>query len=52
MSSFVIDTSSVQLGQVIRNNISDQGIFRTFYNDINGNMYSALSRESNYKHVV
>ena len=52
MSSFVIDTSRVQLGQVIRNNITDQGIFRTFYNDIPGNMYCALSRESNYKQVV
>lgn len=48
----VIDTSSCQLGQVNRINITDQGIFRVFYNDISGNMYCALSRESNYKQVV
>ena len=52
MSSFVIDTSSVQIGQVIRTNITDQGIFRVFYNDIRGNMYCALNRESNYKQVI
>ena len=50
--TFIIDTSSVQLGQVIRINITDQGIFRVFYNDISGNMYCALSRGSNYKQVV
>ena len=48
----VIDTSSCQLGQVNRINITDQGIFRVFYNDICGNMYCGLSRESNYKQVV
>jgi len=52
MSSFVIDTSNVSLGQVIRTNITDQGIFRVFYNDISGNMYCALNRESNYKQVI
>ena len=52
MSSFVIDTSNVSLGQVIRTNITDQGIFRVFYNDISGNMYCALSRESNYNQVI
>ena len=51
-TTFIIDTSNIQLGQVIRTNISDQGIFRTFYNDISGNMYCALSRESNYKQVI
>ena len=48
----IIDTSNVQLGQVIRTNISSQGIFRVFYNDIFGNMYCALSRQSNYKQVI
>ena len=48
----IIDTNNVQLGQVIRTNITDQGIFRVFYNDISGNMYSAVSRESNYKQVI
>ena len=48
----MIDTSSCQLGQVNRINITDQGILRVFYNDICGNMYCALSRESNYKQVV
>ena len=50
--TFIIDTSNVQLGQVIRTNISEQGIFRVFYNDICGNMYCALGRESNYKQVI
>ena len=40
------------MGQVIRINITEQGIFRVFYNDISGNMYCALSRGSNYKQVV
>ena len=50
--SLNIYTSNIQLGQVIRINITDQGIFRVFYNDISGNMYCALSRGSNYKQVV
>ena len=45
-------TSRSQIGQVIRINISDNGIFRAFYNDISGNMYSAVSRQSNFKQVV
>ena len=48
----IIDTSSTELGKVIRINITDDGIFRVFYNDIDGNMYCALSRESNYKQVI
>ena len=51
-TTFIIDTRNIQLGQVIRTNISDQGIFRVFYNDISGNMYCGLSRESNYKQVI
>ena len=51
-TTFIIDTRNVQLGQVIRTNISDQGIFRVFFNDISGNMYCGLSRESNYKQVI
>ena len=48
----IIDTSSTELGKVIRINITDDGIFRVFYNDTAGNMYCALSRESNYKQVI
>ena len=52
MSSFVIDTSNVSLGQVIRTNITDQGIFRAIYNHICGKMYCALQRESKNKQVI
>lgn len=48
----IIDTNSLQIGQVVRINITDEGIFRVFYNDINGNMYCGLSRQSNYKSVI
>ena len=41
-----------QSGQVIRTNITDEGIFRVFYNDVSGNMYCSLSRQSNYKQVI
>ncbi len=39
-------------GQVIRTNITDEGIFRVFYNDVSGNMFSSVSRQSNYKQVI
>ena len=48
----IIDTSTLQIGQVVRINFTDDGIFRVFYNDSNGNMYCGLSRQSNYKQVI
>lgn len=48
----IVDSSYNQIGQVIRINITDEGIFRVFYNDISGNMYCSLSRQSNYKQVI
>ena len=39
-------------GQVIRVNITDEGIFRVFYNDASGNMFCSVSRQSNYKQVI
>ncbi len=39
-------------GQVIRTNITDEGIFRVFYNDVSGNMFCSVSRQSNYKQVI
>ena len=48
----IIDTSTLQIGQVVRINFTDEGIFRVFYNDTNGNMYCGLSRQSNYKQSI
>ena len=48
----IIDTSTLQIGQVVRINFTDDGIFRVFYNDSNGNMYCGLSRQSNYRQVI
>ena len=48
----IIDTSTLQIGQVVRINFTDDGIFRVFYNDSNGNMYCGLNRQSNYRQVV
>jgi hypothetical protein len=48
----IIDTSTLQIGQVVRINFTDEGIFRVFYNDSNGNMYCGLSRQSNYRQVI
>ncbi len=48
----IIDTNSLQIGQVVRINITDEGIFRVFYNDTLGNMYCGLSRQSNYKSII
>ena len=48
----IIDTSTLQIGQVVRINFTDDGIFRVFYNDSNGNMYCGLSRQSNAKQVI
>ena len=41
-----------QVGQVVRAHITDEGIFRVFYNDVSGNMYCSLSRQSNYKQII
>ena len=48
----IIDTSTLQIGQVVRINFTDDGIFRVFYNDSNGNMYCGLSRQSNARQVI
>ena len=48
----IIDTSTLQIGQVVRINFTDEGIFRVFYNDSNGNMYCGLNRQSNYRQVI
>ena len=48
----IIDTNKSQIGQVTRINITNDGIFRVFYNDISGNMRCGLSRQSNYKQVI
>ena len=48
----IIDTSTLQIGQVVRINFTDDGIFRVFYNDSKGNMYCGLSRQSNARQVI